>query len=103
MQISLHLCCDQNWVKEISVNLTSGIIEIDLHGLRAEEAVRKARTKVAKASGSVYIIRLIHGYHGGTRIRESIEDEFLYGREPKVKKIRQGNNPGITELILREI
>ena len=85
------------------MNLTSGIIEIDLHGLRTEEAVRKARTEVAKASGSVYIIRLIHGYHGGTRIREAIEDEFSYGREPKVKKIRQGNNPGITELVLREI
>ncbi len=25
----------------------------------------------------------------------SIEDEFSYGREEKVKKIRQGSNPGI--------
>ena len=33
----------------------------------------------------------------------SIEDEFSYGREEKVKKIRQGANPGITELVLREI
>ena len=40
------------------------ILLSDLHGLRAEEAVRKARTEVAKSSGSVYIIRLIHGYHG---------------------------------------
>ncbi len=84
------------------MELTSGIIEIDLHGLRAEEAVRKAEEAVNRASGSVYIIRLIHGYHGGTRIREAIEDEFSYGRVPKVRKIRPGSNPGITELILRE-
>ncbi|MBO4775126.1 MAG: hypothetical protein J5515_00805 [Lachnospiraceae bacterium] len=83
--------------------MTSGIIEVDLHGLRVEEAVKRANDEVNKASGSVYIIRLIHGYHGGTRIREAIEDEFSYGRVPKVKKIRPGSNPGITELILREI
>ncbi len=78
------------------MNLTSGIIEIDLHGMRTEDAVRKAKSEVIKATGSVYIIRLIHGYHGGTRIREAIEDEFSYGREEKVKRIRQGSNPGIT-------
>ena len=85
------------------MNLTSGVIEIDLHGMRAEEAVRRAKSEVDKASGSVYIIRLIHGYYGGTRIREALEDEFSYGRDSKVKRIKQGNNPGITELILREL
>jgi hypothetical protein len=85
------------------MQLTSGIIEVDLHGLRVEEAVKRANDEVNKASGSVYIIRLIHGYHGGTRIREAIEDEFSYGRVSKVKKIRPGSNPGITELILRDI
>ena len=85
------------------MNLTSGIIEVDLHGLRTEEAIQRAKNEVNRASGSVYIIRLIHGYHGGTRIREAIEDEFSYGREEKVKKIRQGANPGITELLLREV
>lgn len=85
------------------MELSSGIIEIDLHGMKVEEALRRANEEVNKASGSVYIIRLIHGYHGGTRIREAIEDEFSYGRVSKVKRIRPGNNPGITELFLREI
>ena len=85
------------------MNLTSGIIEVDLHGLRVEEAIRKVKSEVNKAPGSVYTIRLIHGYHGGTRIREPIEDEFSYGRDGKVKSIRQGSNPGITELVLRGI
>ena len=83
------------------MNLTSGIIEIDLHGLRTEEAIKRVRSEVRKAPGSVYTIRLIHGYHGGTRIREAIEDEFSYGRDDKVKSIRPGANPGITELVLR--
>lgn len=85
------------------MQVTSGVIEVDLHGLRVEEAVSKAENEVKKASAGVYIIRLIHGYHGGTRIRDAIEEEFSYGRNPKVKRVRQGSNPGITELILREI
>ena len=85
------------------MNLTSGIIEVDLHGLRVEEAVKRAKSEVNKASGSVYIIRLIHGYHGGTGIRSAIMDEFSYGRDDKVKRVKPGNNPGITELVLREI
>lgn len=85
------------------MNLSAGIIEIDLHGMRAEEAVKAVKREVAKASTAVYTIRVIHGYHGGTSIRSAIEDEFSYGRESKVLRIRPGSNPGITELILREM
>ena len=84
------------------MKLTSGIIEIDLHGLRVEEAVQKAEDAVRKAPSSVYVIRLIHGYHRGTGIREAVEYEFSNGRNSKVKRVRPGSNPGITELILRE-
>ena len=85
------------------MEITSGIIEIDLHGLRTEEAIATVKNTVAKANSSVYIIRVIHGYHGGTRIRQAIEDEFGYERDSKVKQVRQGTNPGITELVLRRI
>ena len=82
--------------------MTSGILEIDVHGLNVEEAVAKVMAKVHAAGSSTYRIRVIHGYHGGTRIRSGIQEEFIYGREPKVKRIEMGNIPGITELILRE-
>ena len=82
--------------------MISGILEIDVHGLNVEEAVAKVMAKVQAAGSSTYRIRVIHGYHGGTRIRSGIQEEFSYGREPKVKRIEMGNNPGITELILRE-
>ncbi len=85
------------------MGLSAGIIEIDLHGMRTEEAVRAVKREVSKAPASVYIIRAIHGYHGGTSIRSAIEDEFSYGRESKILRIRPGNNPGITELVLREL
>ncbi len=85
------------------MNISSGIIEIDLHGMRAEEAVKAVKREVAKAGPSVYTIRVIHGFHGGTSIRNAIEDEFSYGRDSKVLRIRPGNNPGITELVLREM
>ena len=84
-------------------SISSGVIEVDLHGLNVEEAIRKVRNELNKAGASVYSIRLIHGFHGGTRIKEAIEDEFGFGREPKVKRIKPGSNPGITELVLREM
>lgn len=82
--------------------MTGGIIEIDVHGMNTEEAITAIMQKVRSAGNSVYRIRVIHGYHGGTRIRSGIREEFSYGREPKVKRIEMGSNQGITELILRE-
>lgn len=82
--------------------MTGGIIEIDVHGMNTEEAVSAVSRKVQTAGGSVYRVRVIHGYHGGTRIRSGIREEFSYGRDPKVKRIEMGSNQGITELILRE-
>ncbi len=83
--------------------LSSAVIEIDLHGLRTDEAIRKVKNEVNKAPRSVYTIRVIHGYHGGTSIRSAIMDEFSYGRCDKVIRAKPGSNPGITELVLREL
>lgn len=80
----------------------SGIIEIDVHGKDVETAIREVKKHLNNSGTGTYRIRIIHGYHGGTRIRDGIWDEFSYGREPKVKRITMGENQGITELILRE-
>ena len=79
-----------------------GIIELDVHGMNAEEAVNAAAVAVRKADSSVYRIRIIHGYHGGTRICSAIREEFSYGRDAKVRRVEMGTNQGITELVLRE-
>ncbi|MBR3039482.1 MAG: Smr/MutS family protein [Lachnospiraceae bacterium] len=77
------------------------IIELDLHGLSSEEARYRIEKAVKEAGSGVYRIRCIHGYHGGTRIKEMIRREFGYGLEPKIKSIQNGDNEGITELVLR--
>lgn len=84
------------------VDSVSGIIEIDVHGKDVETAIREIKKHLNNAGTGAYRIRIIHGYHGGTRIRDGIWDEFSYGREPKVKRITMGENQGITELVLRE-
>lgn len=82
--------------------MTGGIVEIDVHGMNYEQAQAAVERQVRAAGGSVYRIRVIHGFHGGTRLRSMLREEFGYGREPRVKRIEMGTNQGITELILRE-
>lgn len=79
------------------------IIEIDVHGLKAEEAIKVVQKKVEQAGNGTYRVRIIHGYRGGIRIRTALREEFSYGREPKVKRVVMGDNEGITELILKEL
>ena len=80
----------------------SGVIEVDLHGLRREEAHRRIDAALDKAKPSTYRIRCIHGYNRGTALRDMILEEYRYGREPRVKRVVPGENEGITELVLRE-
>ena len=82
--------------------LGQGNIEIDLHGLRAEEARKKIDQAIRSAAPSVYRIKLIHGYHRGQSLRDMIWDEYSYGRNSRVLRIENGFNEGITELVLRE-
>lgn len=83
--------------------LNKPIIEVDVHGLDTLGALRKVQEIVTRAGSGVYKIRVIHGYHGGTRIRSAIWDEYRYARDPKVKRVVMGDNEGITELILKEL
>ena len=76
-------------------------VEIDLHGLRQDEAIRVINKAIAAADSTTYQIRLIHGYHRGTSLRTMIHEEYRY--EPKVKRIMPGDNPGITVLVMREL
>ncbi len=74
-----------------------------MHGLTVEKALEVIHKKVNAAGSAVYEIRVIHGFHGGTRIRSAVREEFCYGREPKVKRILPGENEGITRLVLKDL
>ena len=77
------------------------IIDIDLHGLFQEEAIKVIDKALKSADSSTYQIRLIHGYHRGTSLKNMILDEYKY--DPKVLRIQPGDNQGVTILILREL
>jgi len=82
--------------------ISTGIIEVDIHGMTANEAKSYIDKILKKVDRSVYRIRVIHGYHGGTSLKSMLTEEYSFERSEKVKKIQGGNNPGITELVLRE-
>ncbi len=83
--------------------LSEPIITIDVHGLTVEKALEVIHKKMNTAGSAVYEVRVVHGFHGGTRIRSAVREEFGYGREPKVKRILPGDNEGITRLVLKEL
>ena len=76
-----------------------GIMELDLHGKNAYQARVAIDAALRRASGGVYRLRLIHGYRGGTAIRDMLW--LTYGRRSQVKRMVSVSE-GVTELVLRE-
>jgi DNA-nicking Smr family endonuclease len=79
----------------------SGFQEIDVHNMTKVQAIAAVDAKLRRTNASVYRLRVIHGYHGGTALRDEIR--MHYKTHPKVKRIEIGLNPGETVLILREL
>ncbi|MBQ7833119.1 MAG: Smr/MutS family protein [Lachnospiraceae bacterium] len=82
--------------------MNAPIIELDLHNMTRAQAQNEIDRALADAGPSVYRIRLIHGFHGGTAIKNMIQEEYVYYGHNKVKRVVPGSNQGITELVLRE-
>ena len=80
--------------------MLAGIIELDLHGMNTHQAKIAIDSKLKRAKSGTYRIRLIHGYHGGTALRDMIRKN--YRSHPKILRIELGLNPGETDLVLRE-
>lgn len=78
----------------------SGIVELDVHGLNSYQLKVAVDARLRRADRSVYRLRIIHGYHRGTALREELRR--LYDGHPKVLRLEQGLNPGVTDLVLRE-
>lgn len=78
-----------------------GILELDVHGMTKAQARTVIDARLRRADRSVYRIRVIHGYHGGTALRDEIRS--LYKNHPKVLRVEAGLNQGATDLVLREL
>lgn len=75
-----------------------GIVEIDLHGKNAYQARIALDSALRRADGSVYRLRVIHGYQGGQALKSLVRE---YEGHPRVRGLKMVN-PGCTDLILRE-
>ena len=81
--------------------IESGMIELDLHGMTQLQARSAINSALKRAGRSVYRLRVIHGYNGGTALRDMIRRE--YRGNPKVLRVEMGLNAGATDLVLREL
>ena len=76
-------------------------IDLDLHGLYRDEAMKAIDKALSRADYTTYQIRIVHGYNRGTSLRSMIREEYQY--HPKVKRIIPGDNPGMTILVIKEL
>ena len=76
----------------------AGIWEIDLHG-KNEYQARVTLDALRRVRPGTDRLRVIHGPHGGTALRELVRRES--GRHPQVLRL-EAAGPGVTELVLRE-
>ena len=76
----------------------AGIWEIDLHGKNEYQARVTLDAALRRVRPGTYRIRVIHGHHGGTALRELVRRE--YGRHPQVLRL-EAAGPGVTGLGLR--
>ena len=79
--------------------MNTAIVELDVHGMTLYQA-QIAIDAALRRAGGAYRIRVIHGYRGGTALRDGIRSR--YAAHPMVKRVEQGLNQGQTDLILRE-
>jgi len=75
-------------------------MRVDLHGMNCYQAQVAIDAALRRAGPSVYRIEIIHGYRGGTELKNMVRQ--VYRKHPKVKRLEFGMNPGVTELVLRE-
>lgn len=80
--------------------MTGTLLELDLHGCTVYQAEIAIDAALRRAKAGTYRIRLIHGYQGGTALRNMIRTK--YRSHPKVLRLEMGMNQGQTDLVLRE-
>ena len=80
----------------------AGIVELDIHNKTKAQARVALDATLRRCGPAVYRVRVIHGFNRGTELKEMLYAEYGQGHGP-IRRIAQGANPGITELVLREL
>ena len=74
-------------------------IEADIHGMRVLEAKRELETLIGRADKSIREIVVIHGYHGGSALKNMVRSEL---RHPRIQQKILSLNQGETTLLLKK-
>lgn len=64
--------------------------KIDLHGHTAESAVKLLTSKLSQLSDEVREVTVIHGYHNGTKLLETVRKFKHYRIERKILGLNNG-------------
>ena len=88
-------------IRQMKSGVSSAFQEIDVHNMTRVQAITAIDAKLRKADSSVYQLRVIHGFHGGTVLRDAVRAH--YRNHPKVMRMELGLNQGETTFILREL
>ncbi len=75
-------------------------MELDLHGKTLQQARIAVMSALKRATSADYRLTIIHGYRGGSAIRDMLREEF--SAHPRVIRLENSLNPGQTVFVLRE-
>lgn len=81
--------------------MAAGIIELDIHGMNCYQAKIRIDSVLRRPAAGTYRIRVIHGFNGGTALRDFVRSDYL--NHPKVIRLETRLGNGITDLVLREL
>lgn len=76
---------------------TARKVEVDIHNMTCEQARRYLEQFLGRLDGSVREVTVIHGYSGGTVLRDMVRNSL---RHPRIQAKYRSMNPGVTILIL---
>ena len=80
------------------VTKTNKVVEVDIHGLTAQDAKRRLEHLLTNAAPGVEEVRIIHGYNGGQVLRDMVR---LHLKHPRIQSKLLSLNPGETRILLK--
>ena len=72
--------------------------EVDIHNMTSDQAKRHLELFIGRVDGSVKEVTVIHGYTGGTVLRDMVQKSL---RHPRIQSKYLSLNPGVTILVLK--
>lgn len=76
-------------------------IRVDVHGMSKNKALHFIQGILLLNDSDNFVIEVVHGYHGGTAIKDALTSEFHTRRKCRLQRTHR--NPGITKLIVGEL